>query len=209
MGPPACSAGAWSTTPCRSRAGPAGTSTTTGWRSWRWRWATSPTSIGRSTTTSSIRAPSSGARPPSRRGARTPGGPRTWLAASARLLRPLALRLLQPLPAARVPRPGPARTLRGRAHPAQAPSAAAHARAARSPLAFAWLAARPARALAGRNETLGVEAAPGPGNPLAPPDRPATRRRERPGGPARRRARPPRSTRKASGRGSDAGWRAR
>ena len=70
--------------------------------------------------------------------------------------------------------------------------------AARFPLAFAWLAARPARALVRRNDTLGVGGAPRPRDPVVAPGRScgqdATMRACRP------------STPRRSDRGSDAGW---
>ena len=145
-----CSAGAPSTAPFRSRTAPAGTSMITGWRWSRSPWATSPTRTDPATTTSSTREPYSATWSPK------PRGPRG--AERVRLLdrwRPAYFGLyLQAELQAQVLLTRCAAELTPRKHRALSLLIDAQ----RSPLAFGWLAIRPARALAGRNETLGTEA---------------------------------------------------
>ena len=138
------SAARWPSSRCRSRIRRACSSTTTGSGSSRWPRATSPTSTARSTTTSST---------PGRSSARSAAGgarrgPRGLAARRPR-------RVLPRLPAAR----GPGRRRCSCAAPGSLSGPKRRAlRALRGEralaLAFAWLAARPLRALVGRNETL-------------------------------------------------------
>ena len=145
--PRRCSAARWPSSPCPSRHARPAVPRPLDRRSWRWPPATSPTSIARSTTTCSTRGAVFG----------EVSGGRGAAAGRAALLRGGRGAYFLGYCRARCRPRRCSCAARGGSAPAKRRALRRYVASARSPVAFAWLAARPLRVLAGRNETLGSE----------------------------------------------------